>query len=311
MIKITNLIKRFGRTPAVDDVSLSLDQGDAVALWGSNGAGKTSLIRCVLGLLRYRGTITVGGIDVRRNGKAARMLIGYVPQELGFYDELRVDSAICYFARLKGIANASPAVSLQGVGLAGNGGKRVRELSGGMKQRLALAIALLGDPPILVLDEVTASLDALGRHEFVGLLRQLTGSGRTLLFASHRLEEVRSLARRVAVLERGRLLRIDDCARFAPDAHHAAVLHLHLSADARVPAIRALAAGGFSPTLNGTGILVPVSAEHKAAPFRILADAKISVDNFEVDAADHSSAARVTGDRRRESSTPTDCQVTQ
>lgn len=311
MITITNLIKRFGRTPAVDDVSLSLDQGDAVALWGSNGAGKTTLIRCVLGLLRYRGAIRVGGIDVRRNGKAARMLIGYVPQELGFYDELRVDSAICYFARLKGIANASPAASLQGVGLEGNGGKRVRELSGGMKQRLALAIALLGDPPILVLDEVTASLDALGRHEFVGLLRQLTGSGRTLLFASHRLEEVRSLARRVAVLERGRLLRIDDCARFAPDAQHAAVLHLHLSADARMPAIRALAAGGFSPTLNGTGILVPVASEHKAAPFRILADAQIAVDNFEFDAAEHSSATPAPGDGRRKSSTPPDSEVTQ
>lgn len=311
MITITNLIKRFGRTPAVDDVSLSLDQGDAVALWGSNGAGKTTLIRCVLGLLRYRGAIRVGGIDVRRNGKAARMLIGYVPQELGFYDELRVDSAICYFARLKGIANASPAASLQGVGLEGNGGKRVRELSGGMKQRLALAIALLGDPPILVLDEVTASLDALGRHEFVGLLRQLTGSGRTLLFASHRLEEVRSLARRVARLERGRLLRIDDCACFAPDAQHAAVLHLHLSADERMPAIRALAAGGFSPTLNGTGILVPVASEHKAAPFRILADAQIVVDNFEVDAVEHSSATPEPGGGRRKSSTPPDSEVTQ
>lgn len=311
MITITNLVKRFGRTPAVDDVSLSLDQGDAVALWGSNGAGKTTLIRCVLGLLRYRGAIRVGGIDVRRNGKAARMLIGYVPQELGFYDELRVDSAICYFARLKGIAKASPAASLQGVGLEGNGGKRVRELSGGMKQRLALAIALLGDPPILVLDEVTASLDALGRHEFVGLLRQLTGSGRTLLFASHRLEEVRSLARRVAVLERGRLLRIDDCACFAPDARHAAVLHLHLSLDLRMPAIRALAAGGFSPTLNGTGILVPVASEHKAAPFRILADAKIAVDNFEVDAVEHSSATPAPGGGRRKSSTPPDSEVTQ
>jgi ABC-2 type transport system ATP-binding protein/nitrous oxidase accessory protein len=277
----------------VDDVSLSLDQGDAVALWGSNGAGKTTLIRCVLGLLRYRGAIRVGGIDVRRNGKAARMLIGYVPQELGFYDELRVDSAICYFARLKGIPSASPAAS------------------GGMKQRLALAIALLGDPPILVLDEVTASLDALGRHEFVGLLRQLTGSGRTLLFASHRLEEVRSLARRVAVLERGRLLRIDDCACFAPDAQHAAVLHLHLSADERMPAIRALAAEGFSPTLNGTGILVPVASEHKAAPFRILADAQIAVDNFEVDAVEHSSATPEPGGGRRKSSTPPDSEVTQ
>lgn len=284
MIIIDHLTKRYGRTPAVDDVSLSLEPGDAVALWGSNGAGKTTLIRCVLGLLRFRGTISVGGIDVRRKGKAARMLIGYVPQELSFYDELGVDAAIRFFARLKGISRASPDQALESVGLSGHGGKRVRELSGGMKQRLALAIALLGDPPILVLDEVTASLDALGRQEFVGLLRQLTGSGRTMLFASHRLEEVRSLARRVAVLERGHLLRIDECDRFAPIARHSTVLHLHLHPDARTPAIRILAAGGFSPTLNGTGILVPVDAGHNAVPFRILADAQIIVDNFEIDA---------------------------
>lgn len=298
MITIADLTKRYGRTAAVDDVSLSLEPGDAVALWGSNGAGKTTLIRCVLGLLRFRGTISVGGLDVRRKGKAARMLIGYVPQELGFYDELGVDSAIRFFGRLKGIPEASPDRALESVGLSGHGGKRVRELSGGMKQRLALAIALLGDPPVLVLDEVTASLDALGRREFVGLLRQLTGSGRTMLFASHRLEEVRSLARRVAVLERGRLVRIDECARFAPDTRHSAVLHLHLHPGAREHAISALAAGGFSPTLNGTGIFVPVEAEHKAAPFRILADARIVVNNFEIDAPDaagHPSASSTNG----------------
>lgn len=287
MITITRLTKRYGRTPAVEDVSLTLAPGDAIALWGSNGAGKTTLIRCVIGLLRFQGAISVGGLDVRREGKAARMLIGYVPQELGFHDELGVDSAIRFFARLKGVPDASPEAALEGVGLSGQGGKRIRELSGGMKQRLALAIALLGDPPVLVLDEVTASLDALGRREFVGLLRQLTGSGRTMLFASHRLDEIRSLAQRVAVLDRGRLSRIDDCPRFAPDTGHAAVLHLQLHADARAGAIRALAAGGFAPTLNGTGVLVPVATEHKAVPFRILADARIPVEDFDLESPDH------------------------
>src|SRR5690606_12426351 len=102
--------------------------------------------------------------------KHARRLIGYVPQELGFYDDLGVAEAVGYFARLKGVRLDSPSEPLERVGLAGHERKRVRELSGGMKQRLALAIALLGDPPILVLDEVTASLDACGRQEFVGLL---------------------------------------------------------------------------------------------------------------------------------------------
>lgn len=207
MIRIDAVTKRFGRAAALDRVSLELQAGDSIALWGANGAGKTTLIRCVLGLLRYEGRIEVGGHDATRHGKAARLLVGYVPQELGFHDDLRVAEAVAFFAGLKGIARPDVRGSLAAVGLDPHRGKRVRELSGGMKQRLALAIALLGDPPVLVLDEVTASLDAVGRDEFVALLKQLSGDGRTMLFASHRLEEVSILAARVAVLEHGRLVR--------------------------------------------------------------------------------------------------------
>jgi ABC-type multidrug transport system ATPase subunit len=208
MIEIDHLTMRFGRATAVDGVSFTLAAGESVALWGENGAGKTTIIRCVLGLLRYRGQICVGGMDVRRDGKAARQLIGYVPQELGFYDDLRVHEAVHLFARLKGHRIKSVGDILAGVGLEGHAAKRIRDLSGGMKQRLALAIALLGDPPILVLDEVTASLDACGRSEFVALLGRLRrSSGRTMLFASHRTDEIDALATRVITLERGRIVR--------------------------------------------------------------------------------------------------------
>ncbi|NUQ55131.1 MAG: ATP-binding cassette domain-containing protein [Dehalococcoidia bacterium] len=180
MIEIHATTMRFGRTRAVDNVTLSVPEGSSLALWGANGAGKTSLIRCVLGLLRFEGSIRVAGLDVRRQGKRARLLIGYVPQELGFYDDLGVGEAIDLFSRLKGLGRPAIAPALAGVGLEGQHAKRVRELSGGMKQRLALAIALLGEPPVLVLDEVTASLDALGRDEFVSLLGRLRGAGRTI-----------------------------------------------------------------------------------------------------------------------------------
>lgn len=282
MITIQNVTKRFGKATVLSDVSLEIPEGESLAFWGANGAGKTTLLRCVLGLLHFQGRITVGGHDVRRAGKHARMLIGYVPQELGFYDDLRVNEAVGYFARLKGVRVTSVDGVLSGVGLPGQGGKRIRELSGGMKQRLALAVAMLGDPPVLVLDEVTASLDACGRGEFVTLLSSLSGTGRTLLFASHRVEEIAALAKRVAVLDHGKVTAITDSQRFTGELGSDTTLHLTIKPEFRTPAADALRAGGFAPRLNGVGLLVPVNVEQKAAPFRVLADASISVDDFEL-----------------------------
>lgn len=290
MIQMRHVTKRYGRTAAVEGISLDVAAGESLALWGTNGAGKTTLIRCALGLLGFEGTIAIGGHDVRRDGKAARLLIGYVPQELGFYDDLSVCEAIAFFARLKGLGLPDLSPTLDQVGLLGHERKRIRELSGGMKQRLALAIALLGDPPILLLDEVTASLDAVGRDEFVGLLERLSGAGRTLLFASHRIEEVAALAGRVALLERGRLTRVEPCSRFVAELTHGAVLHLMMRAGVRDAAIRSLRAGGFPARLNGVGVLVPVLPEQKAVPFRLLAEARVPIDDFEVVSTRHAAA---------------------
>lgn len=290
MIHIDSVRMRFGRTVAVDGVSLDLGLGDSLALWGVNGAGKTTLIRCLLGLLRFQGRIEVGGHDVHRRGKRARLQIGYVPQEIGFYDDLRVAEAVRFFGRLKGLTGADAGDVLSTVGLTGHERKRIRELSGGMKQRLALAIALLGDPAVLVLDEVTASLDAVGRGEFLSLLARLSGMGRTMLFASHRIEEVASLAKRVAVLEQGRLVRIVPCTEFVAQMTHKAVLHLTIAPPVRQQAAETLRTEGFLPQLNGAGLLVPVNPEHKARPFRVLADARIAVDDFELVSLEHAAA---------------------
>lgn len=282
MIQIEHVTKRFGPAPAIDSVDLHISRGESVALWGTNGAGKTTLIRCVLGLLRFTGSIRINGRDVHRDGKRARMLIGYVPQELGFYDDLGVAEAVRFFAQLKNLPSCSPERVLASVGLESHHRKRIRELSGGMKQRLALSIALLGDPPILVLDEVTASLDACGRDEFVSLLSGLAGAGRTMLFASHRVEEVVALSNRVVTLECGRAVSVASSQEFAHGLGSGLVLHLTLPSPVRGHAMDRLRAGGFAPTLNGVGVLVPVAADHKAAPFRILAEARIPVEDFEL-----------------------------
>lgn len=245
MIRIESVHKRFGRFVALKDVSLTVERGQAVALWGSNGAGKTTLLRCTLGLLTFRGSVRINGIDVQRRGKAARRLLGYVPQELAFYDDFRVVEAIAFFARLKRVDRAACARSLEMTGLGMHSRKRVRELSGGMKQRLALGIAMLTDPPILLLDEPTSNLDAAGRQDLLSQLAELRVQGKTIFFTSHRPEEVEELADRVITMESGRI--VGDRTPGAGDDHQPACEKV----DVRVPAaslekaLDALHARGF------------------------------------------------------------------
>ncbi len=206
MIEFTNLTKRFGKFAAVDDLTLAIHPQEAVALWGVNGAGKTTVVKCLLGLLRYDGQITVNGFDVRRQGRARRPpLIGYVPQQQSFYDDMSTVETALFFARLKGAPAARIAPVLAQVGLGDQGGKRVGALSGGMKQRLALALALLGDPPVLVMDEPTSNLDTAARSQLLHLLLEVKRAGKTIIFSSHRIEEVETLADRVLVMEKGQV----------------------------------------------------------------------------------------------------------
>jgi len=205
MIEFVDLTKRYGKFTAVDHLTLHVPAQGAVALWGVNGAGKTTVIKCLLGLLRFEGQITVDGCDVRRQGRAARQRIGYVPQELAFYKEMTTFDMAEFYARLKGAPRTHIAPVLEQVGLAEHQAKAVGALSGGMKQRLALGLALLADPPVLVMDEPTSNLDTAARSQLLQLLTQVKQAGKTIVFTSHRIEEVETLADDVAVMEQGRL----------------------------------------------------------------------------------------------------------
>lgn len=206
-ISVRNLSKRYGKTEALHDVSFTTTRGEILALWGANGAGKTTLLKAILGLIRFEGEIAVNGHDAARAGKAARRDIGYVPQEAVFYD-WGVLATMQFYARLKKAPPARIPFLLRRLGLEPHAHKAVAALSGGLKQRLALAIALLADPPLLLLDEPTASLDTATQQDYLTLLSDLRAEGKTILFASHRLEEVEALADRALLLENGRLVDI-------------------------------------------------------------------------------------------------------
>lgn len=282
MIQVTNITKRFGRVEAVSGVSFELEPGGSLALWGSNGAGKTTLVRCLLGVIRYRGLAFIGGIDVRRRGRHARALAGYVPQELAFHDDARLGAAMMFFARLRGADRIRASQSLAAVGLSGHERKRVRDLSGGMKQRLALAVALLSDPPLIILDEPTSNLDAAGRGEVVATLRHLRSTGKTLLFASHRPDEVISLADRVLVMERGKVVRDTTPAELWPTEKPVQVVRLYLSMASETDAADVLREAGHAVHLNGHGLCVAVPRDRKAEPIAALARRQIEVRDIEV-----------------------------
>jgi ABC-2 type transport system ATP-binding protein len=190
----------------LDALDVRIEAGRTVVLWGDNGAGKSTFIRCLLGLHEHGGSIRVFGRDVRIEGASARALIGYVAQEFAGYD-WDVREAMEFAADLRGVDRERVAPTLARCGLAGCGGKAVPKLSGGMKQKLALAQALLADPPLLVLDEPCSSLDPKSREEFLRILQGLKGT-RTILMTSHRVEEAAALADQVLWLEAGRPARL-------------------------------------------------------------------------------------------------------
>lgn len=282
-VQTTNLTKRYGKTLAIDGLNFTVQPGEAVALWGSNGAGKTTVIRSILGLLSYEGTVELGGIDIGKSGKEARRLVGFVPQELNLHEDLSVSDTMRFYARLKKAPDGRIPGLLDRMGLTEHKGKRVSQLSGGMKQRLALALALLSDPSLLILDEPTASLDARSRTAFLKLVSELNGEGKTLIFASHRIGDVLSLANRVLVLEGGRLVTECKPEELGKNIGEAATLRIYIAAEDMQRASDELIDMGFEVNMNGSAVLVQVPIGEKAGPISVLTRAGIPVNDFEVE----------------------------
>jgi ABC-2 type transport system ATP-binding protein len=200
-VDLRNLTKRFGSVTAVNDLSLQIDSGEIVAFLGPNGAGKTSTIDMLLGLSRPdAGTVKVYG---NSPGDAiARGDISAVMQNGGLLKDFTVAETVAYTASL--YSHARPVGEcLERAGIAEIGDRRVAKCSGGEQQRLRFAMALLSDPRLLVLDEPTTGMDVEGRREFWGAIREDAERGRTVMFATHYLDEADAFADRIVLIRQG------------------------------------------------------------------------------------------------------------
>lgn len=205
MIRVSRLTKTYGDLIALEDVSFEVGRGESVLLLGPNGAGKTTLLRCMMGLLDFRGEVTVNGLDVKRDGVRVRGMIGYVPQAPTLPQDYTLRQLVALHCKLHEL-ETSPEEVLGLVGLEEYEDFKVKELSGGMRQRLALALALSHEPEVLLLDEPTANLDQEGREMFFRFFMDWRRTGKTVLVSSHRPGDALPLTDKVIVLRDGRLV---------------------------------------------------------------------------------------------------------
>jgi ABC-2 type transport system ATP-binding protein len=261
-VEVTHLRKAYGRTVAVDDVSLSVSDGEIFGILGPNGAGKTTTVECVLGLRRPDGgAIRVLGLDPVKQAAELRQLVGAQLQSSALPGKLRVGEILGMYRSF--YRHPADLAGLTGsLGLAAKRDAYYRSLSGGQKQRLSIALALIGSPRLAVLDEMTTGLDPQARHETWELIESVRERDVTILLVTHFMEEAERLCDRVALIDGGRVVAIDTPAgltaktkgaklvRFTPSAPFNDRLLLDL------PEVRSLELAGARTVVTGSGDLV-------------------------------------------------------
>lgn len=281
MIEIAGLGKRYGGCAALADVSLRIAAGEIFAILGPNGSGKTTLLKCLAGLVRpSAGQIRINGLHLDADSPAAKAAFSYLPQQLSLPDQLTARELLQFYARLRGIGNGRVQHVLSSSALNGFGEKRIREYSGGMLQRLGLAIVLLPDCPILLLDEPTSGLDPVACARLRDLLAELRGQGRTVVFSCHVLADVESIADRVAILLQGRLAGIERISDLRQRLAAASRMRLQLRQPASDFSPAARRAGASAAHLQGDCLLVTCPPELRPQVLRGLEAAGAQIESF-------------------------------
>ena len=278
-ISISSIRKTYGRTVAIDDVSFSVERGEIFGLVGPNGAGKTTTMECVEGLRQPdRGTISVLGLDPARDARALQERVGVQLQEAHLQKRIKVREAVDLWAALyrKSVDGAS---LIDQLGLREKSNAWFMTLSGGQKQRLFIVLALINDPELVFLDELTTGLDPQARRAIWDLVRGIRQRGKTVFLTTHLMEEAERLCDRVAIIDHGRIVDIgtpaDLVRRHCPE-RTVIVTTQHPSAEDRfrtLPLVQVVSRQGSELTIRGGGDVV-------TQIIQCLAEHRIAVNDF-------------------------------
>lgn len=211
LISCSQVSKRYNAANQITGIDFEVKKGECLALCGGNGAGKSTIIKMLVGVLAPdSGSLTLAGMPSSFGSKAYKRMFGYMPDSMVFAKSLTGYEILHFFARLHRLPPERISDVLKKVGLSDDAGKKVSHYSKGMQQRLALAQALLADPPVLILDEPTNGLDPFWVVRFKKLISQLKAEGTTIVLSSHIMQDVEELADRVAFIHEGRLLLVEE-----------------------------------------------------------------------------------------------------
>jgi ABC-2 type transport system ATP-binding protein len=268
-IAVRHLTRRFGSFLAVEDLTFDVRQGEIFGFLGSNGAGKSTTIRMLCGLLRpTSGAAVVGGVDVTRDPEGVKRRIGYMSQRFSLYEQLTVDQNITFFGGIYGLDDRQLEVRrkfvLDMAGLHGRERTRAADLAGGWRQRLALGCAILHEPPIVFLDEPTGGVDPLSRRQFWRLIDSLSAGGTTVLVTTHYLDEAEH-CHRIAIIHAGRLAALGSTSELKAIFSDRVILEVHT--DQPVEAMRVLdeTAGVQKTSVFGTAVHVVLERSETGA----------------------------------------------
>jgi Cu-processing system ATP-binding protein len=271
-IELTGVVKRYGDKTVVRDVDLFVRSGERMVLIGHNGAGKTTLMKLMLGLTRpSAGQVRVLGSNPATAPAAQRLVIGYLPESFAFHSAMKGREVLAFYARLKGVAAAECRSILARVGLDQAADRRVSTWSKGMRQRLGLAQAMLGEPRLLFLDEPTSGLDPSLRRQFYDLIDALTLSGATSLTSSHSLNEVEARADRIAIMKSGSIVACGTLAELSRQSGLPIVVRLRVVAGHTAGVAERLAPMGEIHHVNDHDIDLSCLGTSKMALFRHIA----------------------------------------
>ncbi len=258
VLEVRDLRKVFGDLTAVDGISFTVNEGEIYGFLGPNGAGKTTTISMICGLLQpTEGEVLVTGLSLTDDPRGVKRRLGVVPQEVAVYEELSARTNLEFWGGIFGLRGGKlkgrVGELLAQVGLEERADEPVKNFSGGMKRRLNLAMGLVHDPQLILLDEPTVGIDPQARHKILDIVKQIVARGRTVLYTTHYLEEAEGLCDRLAIIDHGRILAEGTVAGLKASLGEGSLLTLQ--GDFPAAALTAAVAGisGLQPVEIGDG----------------------------------------------------------